>query len=350
MSTRQTSGRSVGYDLRAEAWRRAGIDLETAERFRREHARLRPSARERRLQRAAEVLDPNERLRLLRGTARVYGLLHAAAPDRFIWAGFAAIAVNDGVRPAIELAAAAAEVTGRAARFSSTMHERLSRIARAAEDGVKCAFETNFAIFADLAWVHLAFAEGGIGRLRQLHREGELDATSLTGFEQIALGERLGGEAGELAVIRGNLILFRHEQYAVVTPIFAHYEHAIAFATRAGLVTIPNRRLAMHASALGRSSRWEDASSGQRGYGPFPTRWRWLVRNAWEPLVALDRRRRDHGCRVLETEVARAVAGKPEGGSAGGVSWATVHGAGLRLGRRLAALASDVGTSFALGT
>jgi hypothetical protein len=312
METDVSSWRAHAATLRDRAWRGAGIDGATADRLCGEHARLNPCTLERGVERAAQVLDLDERGRLMRGIAALYAKLYAAAPERFLWAGFAAIAVNDGVRPAAELAVGVAELVGLAGAIAPALRARLSEIAGAAEDGIKLSFETNYAIFADLGWVHLAFLDGGIEALHALHRAGELDEQVLEGFEDIAHGAHIGGEAGEEAIARGNLTLFRHEQAAAATPVFTRYGRAVALATRAGLITVPNRKVAARAESLGRGPEWTDTNSAADSYGPFSRRWQWLVRHAWEPVVTLHRDRRDRGCRTLDAEVARAACGAPE--------------------------------------
>jgi hypothetical protein len=293
--------------LRRRAWSEAGIDAETAARLAREHTWLAPSAG----QPAAEVLDLDERARLMRGIASFYGRLHASAPDRLLWAGFAAIAVNDGVRPVTELAQAATGLAQRAGRLWSKLGRWLQPIAHIAEDGIKCAYQTNYAIFEDLAWAHLAFLDGGIEAIHRLAGDGELHANIARGFQEIAAGVRRGSES---LILQGNLRLFHHEQRLSVTPVFERYREAMAFLSRTGLITVPNRALAERAASLGLHPAWQS----EKSYGPFASRWSWLVRHAWEPLVALDRDRRKRGSRVLETEVARAVEGRPE---SAGLPW-----------------------------
>jgi hypothetical protein len=229
-----------------------------------------------------------------------------------LWAGFAAIAVNDGVRPATELAMTIAELMRLAGSLAPGLRARLRSVAWAAEDGIKCAFETNYAIFADLGWVHMVFLEHGIEALRELCNKGEIGREVLSGFEDIARGARIAGDSGHHAIVRGNLALFRHEQEASATPVFARYGEAVAIATAVGLITVPNRKLAARGTALGRSPDWTDVNSRADSYGPLSRRWRWLVRHAWEPAVALHRDRRERGCRLLDTEVTRAIEGLPE--------------------------------------
>jgi hypothetical protein len=300
------------HELRARAWHSVGIDVATASRLAREHARLQPCADGRQPQMASDVLDLDERARLMRRIAAYYGRCYAAAPDQLLWAGFAAIAVNDGVRPATELAMTIAEFTRLAGSLAPLLRARLRSLAWAAEDGIKCAFETNYAIFADLGWVHMVFLEEGIEALRELCQKGEIGRELLSGFEDIARGARIGGDAGHRATVRGNLALFRHEQEASATPVFARYWGAVAIATAVGLITVPNRKLAARGTSLGRSPDWTNVNSTEDSYGPFSTRWRWLVNSAWEPAVALHRDRRERACRLLDTEVTRAIEGLPE--------------------------------------
>src|SRR4030095_2003141 len=294
---------------RARAWETVGIDVEMAPRLAREHARLQPCADGPRVQTASDVLDLDERARLMRRIAAYYGKCYAASPDQLLWAGFAAIAVNDGVRPATELAVTVAELTRLAGSLAPLLRARLRSFAWAAEDGIKCAFETNYAIFADLGWAHLVFLEEGIEARRERCNKGEISRELLSGFEDIARGARIGGDAGHRAIVRGNLTLFRHEQEASARAVFARYRGAGAIDTAVGLVSVPNRKLAARGTSLGRSPDWKDVNSSEGSYGPFSKRWRWLVSHAWEPAVALHRDRRERGCRLLGAQGNRAVAG-----------------------------------------
>src|SRR5262249_19485708 len=162
-----------GREFRARARRIVGIDSEMASRLAREHARLQPYDGPR-PQTAGDVLDLDERAHLMHRIAAYYGRGYLASPDQLLWAGFAAIAVNDGVRPATELAMTIAGITRLAGSLSPLLRARLRSIGWAAEDGIKCAFETNYAIFADLGWVHMVFLEEGIEALRKLCQKGEI--------------------------------------------------------------------------------------------------------------------------------------------------------------------------------
>jgi len=217
---------------------RAAVGLTSADlrRFATESAWLRTNDGTSPLQHAEDVIDLDERIALMGKIAAAYVALHERAPEWMLWAAFAAIAVNDGVRPAAELAMAAA----RLAR-SADLGDTVSRIA---EDGVKCAFETNLKIYCDLAWVHHAFLEGGIEVIRWMREDRAIAAEVAEGFEDIERGQLLGGEEGWHLIAHGNLALFEYEQRVVVTPIFEKYAAALQAASDLGLVAIPNQTLA----------------------------------------------------------------------------------------------------------
>lgn len=263
-----------------------GLSAWDAERLRGEHDCLSPGE-------GLSLLDVDERQRLMRAIAGAYASLYLRAPGRFLWLGFAALAVHDGVRPSCERAAEAGrshwlEAIGRGAIGRTLKLVFGATAAAIANDGVKAAFETNYAIFADLYWVHLAYLDGGLPRLRELGVARKL----ADGFLRIDAGD----------VVDGNLLLFRREQQHVVTPVFAKYHHALAAATRFGLISVPNERLRASCAALRRSPDWSDAGAS---YGPFADRWRWLVDRTWEPFVRLHQEERA----ALHEEVWRVVTG-----------------------------------------
>lgn len=261
---------SLAPEYQRRAFADVGLSTWDAERLAGEHGCLSPSGT------ARDVLDVAERQRLMRAIAAAYASMYLRVPEKFLWMGFAAIAVHDGVRPATDLATRAAPWLG------------------VASDAARAAFETNFAIFADLYWVHLAYLDGGLEALEALQREGALASSLHEGLRLID-----GGRA-----IEGNRLLLRHEQEHSVTPVFTKYHRALAFATHLGLIAVPNRRLRRGCEAMGWSPRWAEDES----YGPFAARWRWVERASWEPFVTLHRR--DRG--ALHREVWRAVTGAPE--------------------------------------
>jgi hypothetical protein len=110
----------------------------------------------------------------------------------------------------------------------------------------------------------------------------------------------------------------------------------MAFATRFGLVGVPNRKLGERAAALGRRPEWVESDFAQESYGPFAARWRWLVTHAWEPLVTLESDRRERRSRQLDAEVGRAVRGRRESQRPPTATQAILHLASQAAGSALA--------------
>lgn len=281
---------------------RAAVGLTSADirRMKSDHAWLRANREGHPLQYARDVLELDDRATLMRKIAAAYAALHARAPEQLLWAGFAAIAVNDGIRPAAELAV-------QAARMAASVDVG-DTVARIAEDGIKCAYESSFAIYLELAWLHHAYLEGGIEVLRWLHTDGMVADEVMDGFEDIVRGLKLGGAGGRALVLQGNLALFRHEQQVVVTPIFEKYAVAVKAACDLGLFRVPNHELATACTALGRDPRWLEGMAGA-SYVDAEPRWSWLVEHAWKPYVQLQR------TGSLETSLQRAAAGRGENGA-----------------------------------
>jgi hypothetical protein len=147
------------------------------------------------------------------------------------------------VIPTTELALSAARLLTAAAETTAGLG---LRVAALAEDGIKAAFEANFAIFDDLYWVHLAYFEGGLLRLRALYRDSALARDLLDGFTLIDGGRQEPDScAAERLIIAGNLLLFQPEQQMSVTPVFAKYRRALCAATDLSLISLPNRELWM---------------------------------------------------------------------------------------------------------
>jgi hypothetical protein len=186
---------------RARSWETVGIDLEMASRLSREHARLQPCADGPRVQTASDVLDLAERARLMRRIAAYYGTCYAASPDQLLWAGFAAIAVNDGVRPATDLAMTIAELTRRAGALAPLLRARLRSFAWSRRR-YQVRIRDKHAIFADLGWVHMVFLEEGSKRCASSAKKAR-SAELLSGFETSHAG-RAWGDAGHRAIVRGN--------------------------------------------------------------------------------------------------------------------------------------------------
>jgi hypothetical protein len=278
---------------------RAAIGLTSSDvrRFRAEHAWLRANDASTPVQYARDVIDVDERVMLMNRIAARYAALHARQPELFAWAAFAAIAVNDGVRPTAELAMSAGAIA-RAVDVGDV-------VARVAEDGAKCAFEVNFAIYMDLAWVHEAYLDGGIEVVRWLCEDNVISKQVREGFEDMERGRLLGGVEGRHLIAQGNLVLLEHEQRVIVTPIFAKYAAALAWCTDLGLIHVPNFELAAECAAQGRDPRWNVSLCGE-SYGPFVPRWGWLLEHGWRPFVARFWRG------GFAASLARAANGRPE--------------------------------------
>jgi hypothetical protein len=305
----RTSSQRLAQSLRDRAWTTVGVSPAEVEKLRREHAQLRANGPDAALQSARQILDIRARRRLMQAIAAAYGRMHHAEKESFLWMGFAAIAVNDGVIPTTDLALSAARLLNAAAEKAAGLGVRVAGLA---EDGIKAAFEANFAIFDDLYWVHLAYLEGGLLRLRALYRDGALARDLLDGFTLIDSGRQEPDPcAAERLSIAGNLLLFQHEQRVSVTPVFGKYRRALRAATGLGLISLPNRELRMSCERLGRSAAFVTQLRGP-DYGPFAARWEWLKDCGWEALLSLrsDERR---GRPILTREVHRAISGQPEG-------------------------------------
>src|SRR5687768_12673385 len=155
---------STASEYQQRAFAHVGVSAWDAQRMRGEHECLSASNGG---GAGLELLDLDERRALMRRIAAAYATLYLQAPDAFLWMGFAAIALHDGVRPSSELAARAARARWMRALDRGPLGRVLGRLlgarpAASASDGAQAAFEANFAIFADLFWVHLAYVEGGL--------------------------------------------------------------------------------------------------------------------------------------------------------------------------------------------
>jgi hypothetical protein len=105
---------------------------------------------------------------------------------------------------------------------------------------------TNNAIFDDIFWVHLAYAGGGIERLRTLLAPEVHYTPVLTAFEAIDRGRAVLADseaspesrrAAELLVWMGNVRVLEHEQRALVQPHFDRLSCAFARIVSLGSAT-----------------------------------------------------------------------------------------------------------------
>lgn len=85
------------------------------------------------------------------------------------------------------------------------------RLIPAAYDVEVNLLEMNKDIFLDMAWQHVAYAEGGLDALRVAYDRGEISYENLLAWEDIASGE-------DARMWRGNTWLLRREQSVIVVP------------------------------------------------------------------------------------------------------------------------------------
>lgn len=143
-----------------------------------------------------------KRLELMKKIAKAYGELYKKNPDLFLWAGFAAVAINDGVLPGTmrSLWACGDVYKGEYKLLLDAIEPPrppagelpLRDVAR---DGAKAAFVVNLALFSDLYWAHLAYLEGekegeggGIKKLEELKAPPKI----LEAFRKIHAGKIAG--------------------------------------------------------------------------------------------------------------------------------------------------------------
>jgi hypothetical protein len=83
--------------------------------------------------------------------------------------------------------------------------------------------------------------------------------------------------------VKGNLLIFEHEQRLSATPAFEKYKNAMAAFTRMlpDLVRIPNATLRKVAGQMDQQPVWPY----QESYGPFEPRWSWLKASGFTPFV-----------------------------------------------------------------
>lgn len=153
-----------------------------------------------------------------------YAWLHAQQPTCFKWAGMAAIASHHA-RLVLFPFRLDADRSGYV-----DLPRSLSRRRLLTTDANRMR-EINNAIYADIFWVHLAYlaAPDGMSNLRRLLRPHREYAALLSAFETIDRGRAVLTDEGSPRQARreaadmvwaGNLALLKHEQRAVVQPLF----------------------------------------------------------------------------------------------------------------------------------
>lgn len=136
--------------------------------------------------------------------------------------------------------------------------------------------EGNLAVYTDLYWQHLAFAEGGLDELERLFALGALDESSIAAWRMIADGLE---QDDPDAVWAGNTELLRREQEVVLQPIVYDGQAALW----AILETLP---AAMMSPVPGDTAIF-DADGGD--FVTFADRWVWIAEHifpAWREFEA----------------------------------------------------------------
>lgn len=154
-------------------------------------------------------------------TAR-YARWYLAHPDKLKWAGMAAFASRQ-----VGLAIVSSEMMLAPERFGdANFLVQLHRMACGMFmiSDLEEMRRGNNAIFHDIAWAHAAYLEGGLSEIEG-NLSGQEGSLLLEGFRlidrgvNIALSSPESDEAGKL-VWEGNVTLLRHEQTAVLQPVF----------------------------------------------------------------------------------------------------------------------------------
>jgi hypothetical protein len=211
-----------------------------------------------------------------------YAWLHTLQPATFKWAAMAAIASHH-VRLALFPLRLDADHDGFVDLMRSLQRRRLMT------DDINTIRETNNGIFADIYWVHLAYAHGGIEHLRPL-LAGEHYRRVLAAFEALDQGGRLM-EAGvdgdrsrrraEELIWAGNVAILEHEQRALVQPNFDRLSCAFARLVSIGSATSFDLR------GLSRRTRYFTSFYGYSMTRGLPHLWQ---ARAWPRITRYDDR------------------------------------------------------------
>jgi hypothetical protein len=244
-----------------------------------------------------------KRLEIMKNIGKAYGEMYQKNRDLFLWCGFAAIAVNDGILPgAIDSMKISGDWGNAGDKLTGDLAARvIPRAQESAQDGAKAAFAGNLGIYADLYWVHLAYLDGGIAKLREL----QVNEDVLKTVEK--LDENRGGETAraKAAISAANLAMFEYEQVKILTPIFKYYGDVMQLASRQGVVNLPNQVIRKTARAAGLDPTWSGSYNG-KNYAEAEPRWTWLKTVGWPSYMGIRSSSDDY------KEVSRAVLGEAE--------------------------------------
>ncbi len=240
-SPRSTLQRSVQSDLNSSAQARLGV---------------------------APGMPPPSDIDLNRRRTQQYADMYLTNPAVFKWAGLAAFAsrlVGQGIAGS-QLGHAAAP----ALMATGTGPGMAAGAALAANPLDRALLQGNRLIYDNIFWMHMAYQQGGIERIRQAHTEGSVPDDMLAAWELIQEGRDTNDDT---KIWQGNREFARYEQQVIVQPIYD--QHPMLFgAMSAGMVSPapgmePGMRMPYDGEFL------QQASPGAN-IGNSQDRWNWV--------------------------------------------------------------------------
>ena len=136
-------------------------------------------------------------------------------------------------------------------------------------------------IFNDLAWQHQLYAEEGIDGIRMAAGEGEIDATTLQAWEDIASGD-------ESRIWAGNTQLLYREQHDIIQPSYDRIQQRIDGPLMASFSSW------LAESPVPGGQRFTDVEGFGGNVMSFDDRWNWIANDmlpAYQALPVADRDR-----------------------------------------------------------
>ncbi len=240
-SPRSTLQRSVQSDLNASAQARLGV--------------------------APGMPAPSD-IDLNRRRTQQYADMYLTNPAVFKWAGLAAFAsrlVGQGIAGSQIGHAAAPGLMA-----TGTGPGMAAGAALAANPLDRALLQGNRLIYDNIFWMHMAYQQGGIERIRQAHAEGSVPDDMLAAWELIQEGRDTNDDT---KIWQGNRGFARYEQQVIVQPVYD--QHPMLFgALSAGMVSPapgmePGMRMPYDGEFL------QQASPGAN-IGNSQDRWNWV--------------------------------------------------------------------------
>lgn len=212
-----------------------------------------------------DVMEMNKRI------TAAYANMYLKDPDKFLWAGMAALAsceVGKGLQAAKDLAESAGTLVGATALVAGMP---------TGTELLKALGGGNLAVYADMFWQHLAYAEGGINEMKQLRDQGELAPEVYEAWKLIDQGN----------VWEGNRELLKYEQ-KVTLQQHIYDQHRKAFRDLSWLAQyLPSQ---IGSPIPGNKANFAECVPGG-DLGDFEDRWKWVdnwLLPAWRKLVEED--------------------------------------------------------------